>query len=123
MTGARVRPAIAATFWLLSSAAFAGPDMGCERWEYARLKDSTKQELVGAYCSARQRAKLNEDLSLINKDLARRQAELGNLQGADDARRNMAADMDAQIQCVEASGDAWRMLNKKYRLKVDPKCE
>lgn len=108
---------------VLCSSALADPGAKCEAWEYAKLKDSTRQELDDRYCSAKRREKLNEDLGGIKKTLFARQLELGNTAGAEVTRREMAALGDARVGCFAAAEDAHGMLKKKFKATGEPPCK
>jgi hypothetical protein len=80
----------------------AARNVPCDRWEYARLKDATRQELSKAYCSAERGAELNRKLAEIS---------------------GQPADHDAHIVCLQAADDAQGMLVKKFKAKAPPLCK
>lgn len=101
-------------FALASSICFAGEGSPCEKIEYARLKDSTRPELVSEYCVAVAKDELNQALGKIQKD--RFDATMSS-----SAQRAMSEIGDARVTCVRAAEEAARMLQQKFKA-ARPKC-
>lgn len=108
---------IAAALIPLESMADAG--VPCRPAEYARLKDSSKQELNEAFCSATKMASLNKDIHATNKELFERLLAMGA--NAKPAMQEMSESADAQIACERNAEDAAAVLSKKFRAKP-PAC-
>ena len=106
---------------LLSASAVLAGGIGCERIEYAQLKDSSKKELTAAYCSAVAMADLNKDLLAFKKELFEKQLALGVDTSA--ALKGMKEYGEAQVSCVSVSEAASSMLQKKYSSKAPRACK
>ncbi len=104
-------PALLLSAALAASWAHAGAGIECRAMEYARLKDSSRKELVEAYCSDTRTAKLNSDLRqlrLVDQPLET------NRQG--DERFKELRELGAQqVACVRSAEDAAGMLSKKFK--------
>jgi hypothetical protein len=103
------------TLLIQSTGCIAGAGMPCEKLEYARLKDSTKKELVSEYCSATGKARLNEDLYAISKESFDRRIAMGS--NVTRTMQEMSEKGEAQVSCVRAAEDASAMLLKKFKAK------
>jgi len=94
--------------------AFAGAEMPCEKVEYARLKDMDRKELSSEYCSAANKAQLNQNLQKISDDSF---SQSGSRTAMEDSRLRG----EARVSCIAVQEDVARMLKKKYGAK-QPKC-
>lgn len=92
---------------------------GCKTLEYARLKDSTKSELVEEYCYSEAMWKMyGKSLDAAKSDI---DAAHANMQVATNEISWMRELNAARASCGVASDDAYRMLVKKYHIK-SPNC-
>jgi hypothetical protein len=114
------RAAALALLAALHTVAHAGPGMSCERMEYAQLKDSSRQELSEAVCSARAKDALDQELSAIKQESFDKLSSLGA------STSRVMADMhdigEARLSCVRAADEATKMLKKKFGAAV-PSCK
>lgn len=93
--------------------ALAGKGSPCDRMEYARLKDSTRQELTSEFCSAVAKDHLNEEIGRIEEDLLHKQIAMGS-RDSKATQKNVEELGDARVSCIKASEDAANMLKKKF---------
>lgn len=82
----------------------------CEKWEYAKLKDASKTELIEEYCYA-------QALTGPSKSIweARRRLDPDG-QDTKDARKDY-------FGCLDHQQDLSNMLQKKYKAKSSPVCK
>ena len=80
---------------VVSTPTLAAP---CDKWEYARLKDSNKQELELKYCRDKLAWEANVDINKINSSA-----------------------MADQLACSKEMDLTASMLLKKYKQKAPPK--
>jgi hypothetical protein len=105
---------------LTTSSASSAGGMPCATIDYAQLKDSSKGELIDAYCSASSRAQLNKDLRDVSLQLAEQQQGLGL--SSSEATREASERGNAQVACLRVAESASAMLRKKFASKAPPRC-
>lgn len=81
----------------------------CEKWEYAKLKDSTKKELMDEYCYV-------NDIAQSNKKIWEVRRTMEDASAAKEARQDY-------FSCLAQQQNVSDMLAKKYKVKGDPICK
>jgi hypothetical protein len=107
---------IAIALLFVAAPCLAGP--GCEKVEYAQLKDSTKSELVEEYCVSMARANLHKKYVGLAKEAARQP----DYRAPDAAVNEIREYVAAEVSCLGAAEDAARVLKRKFGTK-SPSCK
>lgn len=94
--------------------------MQCKQYEYAQLKDSSKDELLSMYCTAAHGDKFNTEQLHQTQELARELLSKGQDSGY--LRPMMREYLDAKRSCLVTTNAAFGMLNKRYKIKP-PSCK
>jgi hypothetical protein len=89
----------------------------CEREEYARLKESSRNELVDSYCDARLMAETQRSIGDAHAKAASEFTALGDLRRADAASKSRAAANATKQACQRVARDAADMLSKRFGQK------
>lgn len=105
---------------LSCSVCFAG---GCERWEYAKLKDETRKELSDEYCRAAVFAATNSAMAKNANDTAKKFLELGNLERSSQLNKEAYQISMDQVSCMKQVEDVEAMLMRRFKAKPPAKCQ
>lgn len=85
----------------------------CDKWEYAKLKDATKKELIDEYCYSSAIATLQGDMVKVMRE----QAALGSKSRADVKEAE-----EEQYSCLHQVDETAAMLKKKFKASPPAKC-
>lgn len=102
------------------STSFAG---SCERWEYAKLKDESKQELSAEYCRAVAHAIANAKMAQNARDTFRKVLDSGNHDRALQINQEAHQISMDQVSCMKQAEDVESMLMKRFKAKPPSKCQ
>ena len=95
----------------------------CQKWEYLKLKESTRSELNEEYCFAKSMAVSFGELAVSSGNLVREMRTLGANESLIKEDRVTQKDQQSeQIACLVQVDETANMLMKKYKSKP-PKCK
>jgi hypothetical protein len=97
-----------------------GGAAACERAEYARLKDSSRKELIATHCDAQLSADTQAKIVEANKAAFAQFVALGDMARAERASKDRSAASATRLSCLRVAREAEDMLRKKFGAK--PNC-
>lgn len=85
----------------------------CDKWEYAKLKDATKKELIDEYC-------YSSSIADIQKNKVKNMRELESL--GSKSRADVKEAEEEQYSCLRQVDETAAMLKKKFKATPPVKC-
>lgn len=95
----------------------------CERWEYAKFKDATKQELSDEYCTSAAHAIANSEVAQARNKAAKGFTERKNYTRANQLIDSAYQASMEQVSCMKQVEASEAMLKKKFKASPPNKCK